>query len=82
MRSLDSVPTIRALRDNLESTRQIELDKALRRNNNGASVEETLEQMSRSLTNKFTHSPSQSLKQADIDGNSALIASARKLFGL
>ncbi len=82
MRSLDSVPTIRALRDNLESTRQIELDKALRRINNGASAEEALEQMSRSLTNKFTHSPSQSLKQADIEGNSTLITSARKLFGL
>ncbi len=64
MESRDVVPTIRALRDRAEHNRCCELDKAARLLARGESPEKVLEAMSRSLTNKFLHAPTQALNQA------------------
>ncbi len=81
MRSLDSVPAIRALRQELDAVGQAEADKAARKIRNGEDPQAVARQLARSLANKFAHRPSEALKQANIEGNPGLIAAARKLFG-
>ena len=82
MRSLDSVPTIRSLRDQVETLREAELADAKRRLANGENPEQVLEHFSRNLSRKFSHAPSQALKQASQEGNASLINSTRRLFKL
>ena len=82
MRSLDSVPTIRSLRDQVEMLREAELADAKRRLANGEDPEQVLEHFSRNLSRKFSHAPSQALRQGSQDGNASLISSTRRLFKL
>jgi glutamyl-tRNA reductase len=82
MRSLDSVPTIRSLRDRVETLREIEMADAQRRLANGEDPEQVLEHFARNLSRKFAHAPSQALKQAGQEGNAHLISTARRLFKL
>ena len=82
MRSLDSVPTIRSLRNQVETLREAELADAKRRLANGEDPEQVLEHFSRNLSRKFSHAPSQALKQAGQEGNASLISSTRRLFKL
>ena len=82
MRSLDSVPTIRSLRDRVETLREIEMADAQRRLANGEDPEQVLEHLARNLSRKFAHAPSQALKQAGQEGNAHLISTARRLFKL
>lgn len=60
----NSVPTIKALRDQAEVMRQAELEKALKLIQKGESPERVLEALSNALTNKFLHAPSHALNQA------------------
>ncbi|MFT5110862.1 MAG: glutamyl-tRNA reductase [Parasphingorhabdus sp.] len=80
MKSLDSVPTIKAFRQQLDTLRESELEQALKRLESGAEPRQILEHLSRSLTNKFSHQPSQVLRAADESGNAHLIAALHKLF--
>jgi glutamyl-tRNA reductase len=64
MKKRDAVPTIKALRDQAEITRQAELEKALKLIQKGESAEKVLEALSNALTNKFLHAPSHALNQA------------------
>jgi glutamyl-tRNA reductase len=57
----DSVPTIKALRDQAEVTRKAELEKALKLIQKGESPDKVLEALSNALTNKFLHVPSHAL---------------------
>ena len=82
MRSLESEPTIRNFRKQVEVMKQKELDKAYARIARGDDPTRVLEQLARDLSNKFAHHPSQQLKQADVEGNPGLVSAARKLFGL
>lgn len=59
------VPTIRALRDSAEHARQHELDHALKALARGEAPEKVLEALSRGLTNKLLHPPTQALNQAE-----------------
>jgi glutamyl-tRNA reductase len=81
-RSLDSIPTIRAIRGQIDALQDSELRQAQRRIENGEDPGEVLEAFARTLSRKFAHAPSQALKQADEDGNGSLIDAARKLFKL
>ena len=56
-----AVPTIRALRDQAERARRHEVERALRRLDQGEPPEQVLEHLSRSLTNKLLHPPSHAL---------------------
>ncbi len=82
VRTLDAVPTIRALRDSAHAIRDAELRQAQRRLARGEDPTKVMEQLARALMNKFTHTPTHALKRADHDGNEALLAAARRLFGL
>ena len=82
MRSLESEPTIRLFRTRIDEIRELELEKARAKISKGVDPEKVLEQLSRDLSNKFAHHPSQQLKQADIDGNPGLVSAAKKLFDL
>ena len=59
------VPTIRALRDSAEHARQHELEHALKALARGEAAEKVLDALSRGLTNKLMHPPTQALNQAE-----------------
>ncbi len=82
MRSLDSVSTIRLLRDGLNDLQQGEMDKALKKLKNGDDPEQVLSQFARDYTNKIAHQPSEVLRQAEALGDSSVISAVRKLFGI
>ncbi|MHB8743472.1 MAG: glutamyl-tRNA reductase [Sulfuricaulis sp.] len=82
VKSLDAVPTIRALRESADALREAELTRARRRLARGEDPAKVIEQLARALTNKFTHAPTDVLRKADHDGNSALLEAARRLFDL
>ena len=82
LQSLDSVPTICAFRDQIDTTQRTELTQARRRIANGADPDQVLQKLARNLSRKFAHAPSQALKQANNDGNTALAEATRRLFKL
>jgi glutamyl-tRNA reductase len=82
LRSLDSVPTICAFRQQVEAIGEVELAQAHGRIARGEDPALVLEQFARILSRKFAHAPSQALKQAGQDGNATLISAARRLFKL
>ncbi len=82
VKTLDAVPTIRALRDTATAIRDAELQTAQRRLARGEDPAKVTEQLARALTNKFTHAPTDALRRADDEGNDALLTAARRLFGL
>ena len=81
VQSLDSVSSIRTFRDGLESLRDKELDKAVRRLSKGGDPEDILRQFARDYTNKIAHKPTQVIRQADSDGDTGLLNAVRKIFG-
>jgi glutamyl-tRNA reductase len=76
----DAVPTIKALREQAESTRQAELEKALKLIQKGESPEKALEALSNALTNKFLHAPSHALNQAHGDEHAKLENILKQLY--
>jgi glutamyl-tRNA reductase len=75
-----AVPTIKALRDQAEHTRKVELGKALRMIQKGESVDKVLESLSNALTNKFLHAPSHALNQAQGDEHTRLEDTLKQLY--
>lgn len=61
----ETVPTIRALRDSAERARRHEVDHALKMLHRGDDPAQVLEALSRGLTNKLMHGPTQALNQAE-----------------
>lgn len=59
-----SVPLIKALRDEGEKVRKQVLENAMKQLAKGATAEEVLERLSVQLTNKLLHSPTQTLNKA------------------
>jgi glutamyl-tRNA reductase len=74
------VPLIRVLRDNAERVRQGEMEHALKLLSRGEPPEAVLEQLSRRLTNKYLHVPTQALNQSESKGE--MRALAARLFNL
>ncbi|MEO6065497.1 MAG: glutamyl-tRNA reductase [Lysobacterales bacterium] len=74
------VPTLRAMREQGESIRSAELERARRLLANGADSAEALEQLSRALTNKFLHAPSQALNQAGAAERAEMLALYQRIF--
>jgi glutamyl-tRNA reductase len=81
-RSLDAVPTIRALRDEIDRLREHELERARARLKRGDDPHEVLDQLARALSNKFTHTPSDALTRAGHEADFELLDAARRLFNL
>lgn len=82
MRELAAVDLLRAYRQQGETCRDEELQKALRALANGTAAEDVLSQLARGLTNKLLHTPSVQLKRLSADGRHEALAVARELFGL
>lgn len=78
----ETVPTIRALRDSAERLRRHELERAIKRLNQGENPAAVLEQLSQRLTNKFLHAPTQTLHLAEGEARHHLRAAATRLFQL
>jgi len=74
------VPTIRALRDNAERMRQLELERAAKLLAKGEDPRKVLEQLSHSLTNKFLHAPTHALNAAEAKDREALAAALARLY--
>lgn len=80
--SREVVPTIRALRDNVERQRRNEMEKALRSLAKGEAAEKVLEALSNALANKFLHGPTQALNQAQAGEREALLDTIHRLYHL
>ncbi len=82
VRSLDTVPSIRALRETAEAVRDAELEHARRRLALGEDPEQVMERLARALTNKFMHAPTTALRSAHHGDDEVLRDTVRKLFNL
>ncbi len=82
VRSLDAVPSIRALRETADTVREAELERARRRLALGADPEQVMEQLARALTNKFMHTPTTALRSAHHGDDKILRETVRRLFNL
>ena len=80
LKKRDAVPTIKALRNQLDVTRQTELEKALKLIQKGESPEKALEALSNALTNKFLHAPSSALNLAHGDEHAKLENILKQLY--
>jgi glutamyl-tRNA reductase len=80
--SLDSVPTIKALRDRADEIKREELEKLLHRLPAiGDKEKEAIEYMATALTNKLIHPPTAALKEGG-DDKAGLVAMIRRLYGI
>lgn len=82
LKVLEAAPVIRAYRDQAESLRDGELNKALRLLQTGVAPEEVLQRLAQGLTNKLLHAPTIKLREAAYQDQVELLALAQKLFGL
>lgn len=80
LKKRESVPTIKALRDQAETIRQAELEKALKLIEKGESAEKVAEMLSASITNKLLHAPSHALNQSDGDEHAQLEQLIRQIY--
>ena len=80
MESRESVPVIRALREQAEAAREAEVDRALRLLARGDDPKQVLEALSQGLTNKLMHAPTQALNEAQGEERRALIGLVARLF--
>lgn len=78
----DAVPTIRALRDHAERMRRHEVQRAMKLLAKGEDPQRVLDALSRGLTGKFMHGPTQMLNQADSAERRELTAVLARLFHL
>ncbi len=79
-RSLDSVGVIRDIRENAEAISSEILQKAQAQLAQGKSPEEALAFLARTLTNKWLHQPSATLRQSGENARHDLLDFARQLF--
>ena len=82
LRALDAVSTLKQFRQQTESLRDQEVDKALRALEAGGDPETLLRSMARSLTNKFLHEPTVRVRQATAEGRSEAADWLRELHAL
>lgn len=82
MRSLESISTIRAFREQAEHLRDETLLRALAQLERGENPEQVMRELARLLTNKLTHTPSVQIRQASYDGRLEMLDAVRELFDL
>ncbi|NWF97755.1 MAG: glutamyl-tRNA reductase [Nitrospirae bacterium] len=82
LQSLDSVPTIIAIRERAEEIKKEELEKLMHKiPNMGQKEREAIEYMATAIVNKLIHPPTAALKE-DSDDRDILVAAIRKLYGM
>ena len=77
--NLQSIPTIRQLRDQTHTITSSELATAKKRLLAGDDPEQVLEQFAHALSQKFMHTPTESLRR---NHDEALLLATRQLFDL
>jgi glutamyl-tRNA reductase len=82
LKTRDAAPTIRSVRGRAEDIREAVTDQARRMLLAGRPVDEVLDYLSRTLTNRLMHQPSASLRRAGEEGDRELLEAARRLFAL
>ena len=80
MQVRQSVPLIRALRDQAEDARRHEVDRALKHLARGDDPKQVLEALSQGLTNKLMHAPTQALNEATGEERRTLADTLARLF--
>ncbi len=81
LQTRESVPVIRALRDNAERMRRHEMEHALKLLAKGEDPAAVLEHLSHRLTNKYLHAPTQALNQFEAN-RGEMQALVTKIFSL
>ena len=82
MNSQDAVATIRALRNQAQQVSADVLESALQKLRLGATPEDLLQEVTRTLTNKLIHPPSARLNRLDADGKEVMLRAVRDLYNL
>lgn len=82
LRSLDSVPMIRAYRGRGEQQRDEVLERARRRLRRGDDPDTVLQYLAHTLSNRLMHEPTARLREAGQAGRGDLLEAARFLLGL
>jgi glutamyl-tRNA reductase len=82
IKALDSVGTLKAYRQQAESLRDQELEKALKKLAKGDDPEKVLNFLANTLTNKLIHAPSSQLRKASADGRVEVNDWMQELFQL
>ena len=80
MQARESVPLIRALRDQAEDARRHEVDRAMKLLARGEDPKQVLENLSQGLTNKLMHRPTQALNEATGEERRTLAETLARLF--
>jgi len=80
MQARESVPLIRALREQAEAARRHELERALRLLQRGDDPKQVLEALSQGLANKLMHAPTQALNEAADEERRELSEIVARLF--
>lgn len=82
LRALNAVATLKLFREKADEIRLLELEKALKMLEKGASPDKVLESLARGITNKLTHAPSVQMKKASAEGRDDLVRLTQELFEL
>lgn len=82
LRSQSAVNIIQNYRGSVAQLKAEELEKAINALKNGKDPEDTLKRLANSLTNKISHTPTATIRQAGFDGNTELLEHAKELLGL
>ena len=82
LRSLDAVDLLTTFRSQAESTRDQELEKALKQLANGKPADEVLTMLARGLTNKLLHHPTIQMRKASAEGRTDLLELVQELHQL
>lgn len=82
LRSHNSAGSIRALRQQAETTRDAVLKRARQQLDQGRNPEQVLEFLANTLTNKLLHRPSVGLREAAAAGDDAAVTALRRLYQL
>jgi glutamyl-tRNA reductase len=81
-RALNAVATLRAFRENADSIRESELQRALKSLVKGEAPEAVVSALARGLTNKLIHAPSVQMKKASAEGRDEFLLLIRELYEL
>lgn len=82
LRSLDTLTTLKAHRQQAERLRDQVIEEAMRMLNNQKNPEEVIAYVGHTLTNKLLHPSTTRIRQAGIQGEDTLVAAAKELFDL
>ena len=80
MSARGAVPAIRALRDQAERSRRLELERALKALERGDDARKVIERMSEALTNKLMHGPTHALNAASDAEREQLLQTLARIY--